>query len=553
MNSEQIRDAEYCIDQYFDRHLSEKLGFYLSCRNAAYVGDKSSDFTVRNAFVPSGEYASAVTLNYPALDIEKLQVEMVQDKTLHHDMQVLADTWREAVVAKVGQQRYKELSSHLGADLATSYVLHRLEMRMVDYEVEHNPVQGSLEYILDKGRRSSLLSYLSADNSALQQYIDKKTIEKYDPNLLERGAGRALGTLIDTTITAPTMGVSSWAGLTKFVVADIGLSLANKVREGKEQEQLNLGQYISAAVFDGDINTLGQLRQQSHLSNPYSSDTIQSADSQLGHKIVRRDSGRSLFAANPKIGMDVPKLPDYSALTSQSLEMSYAIHQHFADQRSADNQTQQQQSPQNATSPVIDAQPTQQSVSGWTGLMDGMGLSDFGTVGKNLGYVLAMLPDMLIGMFTGKSRNLKFGDNMMPIAAIIAGMFVKNPMLKMLLVGLGGANLLNKAGHEALENKEGMKPQPVRQYRQYPDEVLDLRIVNPVMKGNTLVATIDNTPSVITISDDAVDAYYKGALPLNTLANAVLRKYDAQQQAVQENYDRQLAQTTTEERAIAIK
>jgi hypothetical protein len=251
--------------------------------------------------------------------------------------------------------------------------------------------------------------------------------------------------------------------------------------------------------------------------------------------------------------MDIPKLPDYSALTSQSLEMSYAIHQHFADQRSADNQTQQQQSPQNATSPVIDAQPTQQSVSGWTGLMDGMGLSDFGTVGKNLGYVLAMLPDMLIGMFTGKSRNLKFGDNMMPIAAIIAGMFVKNPMLKMLLVGLGGANLLNKAGHEALENKEGMKPQPVRQYRQYPDEVLDLRIVNPVMKGNTLVATIDNTPSVITISDDAVDAYYKGALPLNTLANAVLRKYDAQQQAVQENYDRQLAQTTTEERAIAIK
>jgi len=123
----------------------------------------------------------------------------------------------------------------------------------------------------------------------------------------------------------------------------------------------------------------------------------------------------------------------------------------------------------------------------------------------------------------------------------------------MLLVGLGGANLLNKAGHEALENKECMKPQPVRQYRQYPDEVLDLRIVNPVMKGNTLVATIDNTPSVITISDDAVDAYYKGALPLNTLANAVLRKYDAQQQAIQENYDRQLAQTTTEERAIAIK
>ena len=115
-------------------------------------------------------------------------------------------------------------------------------------------------------------------------------------------------------------------------------------------------------------------------------------------------------------------------------------------------------------------------------------------------------------MFTGKSRNLKFGDNMMPIAAIFAGMFVKNPLLKMMLVGLGGANLLNKAGHEALENRDGVKPQPIRQYRKYDDEPLDLRISQPVMKGNTLVATIDNIPSVITLNEDAVDAYYQGVL-----------------------------------------
>ena len=41
-------------------------------------------------------------------------------------------------------------------------------------------------------------------------------------------------------------------------------------------------------------------------------------------------------------------------------------------------------------------------------------------------------------------------------------------------------------------------------------------------------------------NDEAVDAYYKGALPLNTLTNAVLRKYDEQQQALQESYDRQV-------------
>jgi len=185
---------------------------------------------------------------------------------------------------------------------------------------------------------------------------------------------------------------------------------------------------------------------------------------------------------------------------------------------------------------------TSQQIAGWGGMLDQFGLGGFGEVGKNLGYVLAMLPDMLIGMFTGKSRNLKFGDNLLPIGAILMGMFTKNPLLKMLLVGLGGANLLNKAGQEILENRDGIKEKPVRQYRDYGDEMLDGRIKDPAMKGNTLIATIDGVPSVITInSADAVDAYYKGKLPLNTLANAVLCKYDEQQHTVQENFDRQVA------------
>jgi hypothetical protein len=73
------------------------------------------------------------------------------------------------------------------------------------------------------------------------------------------------------------------------------------------------------------------------------------------------------------------------------------------------------------------------------------------------------------------------------------------------------------------------------------------------MKGNTLVATIDNVPSVITINDEAVDAYYQGVLPLNTLANAVLRKYDEQQRVLQENYDRQIKVDERQEQLMGIK
>lgn len=40
----------------------------------------------------------------------------------------------------------------------------------------------------------------------------------------------------------------------------------------------------------------------------------------------------------------------------------------------------------------------------------------------------------------------------MPLAAIVGGMFVKSPLLKLLLIGFGGANILNKAGHAAISD-----------------------------------------------------------------------------------------------------
>ena len=174
--------------------------------------------------------------------------------------------------------------------------------------------------------------------------------------------------------------------------------------------------------------------------------------------------------------------------------------------------------------------------AGWGNALEQMGLSGFSDVSKNMGYVLAMLPDMLIGMFTGKNPNMKLEDNFLPLAAIFGGMFVKNPLLKMLLLGFGGANLFNNAGHAAL--KEGYaKTSRAVTYKTYSDEPLNKRISNPVMKGSSMVATIDGKPMVINISDNAVDAYERGNVPLNTLANAVLQKYDENNALVSRNYE----------------
>ena len=212
--------------------------------------------------------------------------------------------------------------------------------------------------------------------------------------------------------------------------------------------------------------------------------------------------------------------------------------QHY---QNMDMGTQQIKSPMSETSPYSNMLQT----SGWGKYLDNAELNGFSDVTKNLGYVFAMLPDMLIGMFTGKSSSFTIGNNILPLAAIAAGMFSHNPLLKLMLMGFGGVNLLNNAGHETL-GSSSPKITP-RNYKQYADEPLNPRLNNVFMRGRSLIADIDNRPVVINISDTAVDAYEKKAIPLNTLANAILRKYDENRSMASNTYDKSLAALESKE------
>lgn len=230
--------------------------------------------------------------------------------------------------------------------------------------------------------------------------------------------------------------------------------------------------------------------------------------------------------------------------SSEQHQQQTVLQQQYVQQ-----QYQSQQNPQMMQGPVYQ----QAGMQGWTGLMNQFGLGGMSDIGKNLGYVLAMLPDMLIGMLTGQSKNLHLKDNLLPFGAIFAGLFVKNPLLKMLLIGLGGANILNKAGHEILDNAGVSIQQRPKRYVQHADELLSERIEQPAMKGNALVATIDKKPCVIYIDEQSADAFYQGKLPLNVLCNAVLRKYDEQQAQVRHNYDRGIDQQESQQLSRGIK
>ena len=205
-------------------------------------------------------------------------------------------------------------------------------------------------------------------------------------------------------------------------------------------------------------------------------------------------------------------------------------------------------------------QPQQANENGWEGLLANFGLDGFGDITHNLGYVLAMLPDMLVGLLTGRTKSLNMDNSMIPLASIVAGMFVKNPILKMLLIGMGGANLINKVGHEALERKanEGLVPDRYAAsnrhvaYRQYADEPLNPRLSNPVLKGSCLIVHIDRVPCTIQLPQTVVDAYQAGALPLNTLANAILAKNEQMQSVAMQQYEngREERETVSRSRGI---
>ena len=183
--------------------------------------------------------------------------------------------------------------------------------------------------------------------------------------------------------------------------------------------------------------------------------------------------------------------------------------------------------------------PAQDNSLGWEKILQTVGLNGFGDITHNLGYIISMLPDILVGMWTGNTKSLNLKDNLVPYASVLAGMFVKNPILKMLLIGMGGANLLNKAGHEALGKADGQPQQQTRpQYLRYADQPLNPRISDVTISGTTLIATFDKVPCTVRLNEDIVNAYHSGALPLNTLANTILERNEQRQVVMDNNYER---------------
>ena len=409
-------------------------------------------------------------------------------------------------------------------------VTPEIEKMMIDKMIKDEVPKSSIDYIIRKAATNTIFYLPQALNkSPLENHISEQAEKRYNPNHVEKAAGLMLGATADYLSFGGIGGTLT--GGAKFVGVDLALNAA------MDKMTANIDTSYTPASPGAKP------------SKPTAKTNATTGDDDVP-MIIAPEYREQYKAEQAKRKAEEAQRREAKATPKVTTQQTKEDEGRQELQNEAASQTPDAQ----PTQATMQEQPLQTNQSGWNGLLSSFGLNGISDIGNNLGYVLAMLPDMLVGAFTGKTKSLGLKENLMPLASIVAGMFVRNPILKMVLVGMGGLNLLNKAGHEAIGNHAGQNQAQgastiVRSnYKVYADESLNQRISQPQIRGNCLIATIDKVPCTIALPDKVVDAYNQGALPLNTLANAVLAKNDQMRQLASENYE---AQQRTETRTLA--
>lgn len=573
-NMDALVEVEYCLGRYLDANVAEvmdevrrdlikKQGQERAEWNTSFGGILSSLAdagrcapgidTSSQILKATGEWNSKTTEDYLVMCKEAV----VNDKELSHDIVALTISWRSAMVASIGRERYDKASQQIGCDLAAAYIDYRLQQTMVDRLIDKETPKSTAEYIIRKAAGESLFGLpYTLNRSPLEAQIAKEAEARYKANGWEWGGAKAASFAIDTVAT---MGCGSWANLAKLAGVEVVFAGVEAYMDSKDKNNsITIEHCISQGVFGSGENENvfdsikaqagwldaerceGVTRINSNLKRPVGTFSLggfisRGAKAFASPIITAVGNVKKSFEEAVQNAAQAPK--NQEVPIANNTTPSRAAEAQLAA-RSGNPQTEQQmeQNPQVSDATDEDGNIRQEqdaNQAGWGSLMADLGFNGLGDIGHTLGYVIAMMPDILVGMMTGKTQSLHLRDNLIPMASVVAGLFVKNPILKMVLIGMGGLNLVNKAGHESIERHNN--PNGPR-FKQYEDQELNPRITGPVINGNCLVANIDRTPCSILLPDNVVAAYQSGALPLNTLANTVLARHDANSQLAQENY-----------------
>ena len=445
-----------------------------------------------------------------------------------------------------------------------------LEKKMIDHLVHQQMPKSTVEYILRKAAEGTIF-YLPqrARTSSLQDHINKEAERQYNPSL----ASEITGNILSWAANAASTG--GFGGFIGQAILDLGVEGGSRIAPGQESKYLEKQKEIArkevAAANKKKVTIPRWMLTQMGFER-----IAEATDKQLGVAVQWAQSNADIYRKKVNTAVNNGSRTvkshgdgnDMSVTDATLRAMQYeayvkALKKEQVSRKEVHNEEQTKASviaeEPRITSPMV-TQSAQEELSshntetvqsntadtgsvpndtmlgkfgGWNNLLDAFGLSGAGDTFRYLGVTLANLPDMLLGVFTGRTKSLGLNKStMMPLAALIGGSFIKNPLLKIPMMLYGGANLINKVGQESLAEyrQENGLTKPAR-YKQYPNEELNPRISNPHVEGNVLIVDIDHVPRIVTMPPTLADAYQSGAIPLNTLANHILAKTDQMQQS----------------------
>ena len=462
-HSRQFAEIERLVSDYFHCHLApvmSKTQAFLTKKQGEEMREYSTSLggilsAMASAAQPmsdpyqvlkvTGEWNSKTTEDY----IGMCKAEITGSKEIQQDLAYMAGQWRDTVVREIGRERYDELSEQLGGDLAYAYMDYRVEELMIDRLVKERMPKSSAEYIIRKAAESSLLGLSQTLNhSPLSEEIEARGEAAYRPKGWEKGAGRVLGATADTVMMG---GVGSWATLAKFVGADVAISAVASRFEPEKPDTLSVEQCISKGVFGSERNVFTDFRKEAATMQTGKSELITAANEQLKKKtpVVSFNFSEWLQIRNHTpffwmTGQDekepdrAERYKDVPLVVAPGREEAYLndlakkSNVAAATPQKESTETEQREKVEKEERQTVipheektqEEPPVQTNTRGWSGLFGTLGLEGLGDITGNLGYVMAMLPDILLGAFTGKTQSLRFGDNLLPIASIVAGLCV---------------------------------------------------------------------------------------------------------------------------------
>ena len=449
----------------------------------------------------------------------------------------------------IGEWNNKTMDDYIAMVKAELKKLHitvdtAMEKRMIDHLVQQQIPKSTAEYLMRKSAQGTLF-YIPqrVRQTALEQHIEKEAERKYNPSFLEEASGAVGSWLLNAASTA---GAGGFFGQ---LAIDAGVEVADRYAPGQQEDYLNqpkaLGQQEVAAASKKKANIPAWMMTQMGFR-----DLAYATDRQLATAALWADRNARLYRDRVNQALEAGQrtvkasgktdqmtVADATFRAMQYEAFSKAVKQEQTDRKNgkdavhysniAEAEPHPMTTQGNTTTTEQPAQPSTGDYGGWNALMQNMGLGGIGDTMNNLGFTLAMLPDMLLGVFTGKTKSVGLNKQaMMPLAALVCGTFVKNPLLKWPLMLYGGASLFNSMGQEALSEYRGehQTSNATGRYKRYADEELDKRITNPQIEGNVLLMDIEHVPRIVTLPQTVVEAYHEGALTINTIANRILAR-----------------------------